>query len=223
LKIYFLVAPLALLSVVVGLGHQAPVPIEEEPHHHVLFKNESVEVIRATLRPGESTLFHIHSHDNAGFDFVTSTTTEQLLGKPEGPATISHAGEVYADSCTDCPKAHRVHNVGSGPMDVFNVELLQRPARPSVPAGAPVAAENTSARVYNWVLAPGSVGSMHTHQRPYLIVAVTSTHLRMTAPDGKSQSEEVKTGDFHWVDTKVTHALANDGTAEGQIVEIELK
>jgi hypothetical protein len=69
---------------------------DEEPHHHVLFKNEFVEVIRAILLPGESTLFHTHFHDTAGFDLVTSTTTEQLLGKPEGPPSISHAGEVSA-------------------------------------------------------------------------------------------------------------------------------
>jgi len=33
----------------------------------------------------------------------------------------------------------------------------------------------------------------------------------------------VKAGDVHWVDAKVTHALANEGTTVGQIVEIELK
>jgi hypothetical protein len=33
----------------------------------------------------------------------------------------------------------------------------------------------------------------------------------------------LKAGDFHWVDSKVTHTLANDGAAEGQIVELELK
>jgi len=61
--------------------------MDQEPHHHVLFKNESVEIVRATLLPGESTLFHIHSYDSAGFDFVASTTTEQLFGQAQGPAS----------------------------------------------------------------------------------------------------------------------------------------
>lgn len=76
---------------------------------------------------------------------------------------------------------------------------------------------------HNWVLAPGTVAAMHSHQRPYLIVAVTPLHLKMIARDGKSRSEAVKPGDFHWVDAKVTHALANDGGDEGQVVEIEMK
>jgi hypothetical protein len=45
----------------------------------------------------------------------------------------------------------------------------------------------------------------------------------MSGPDGQFHSEQVKVGDFHWVTVPVTHALANDGSAEGLIVEFELK
>jgi quercetin dioxygenase-like cupin family protein len=88
---------------------------------------------------------------------------------------------------------------------------------------AKVEAENPSARVYKWTLAPGASSAMHTHERPYLIVSATPLVLKMTDPEGKSFTHEVKAGDFHWVDAKVTHALANEGTTAGQIVEIELK
>lgn len=33
----------------------------------------------------------------------------------------------------------------------------------------------------------------------------------------------VKPGDFHWVDSRVTHALANGGHDPGDLVEVELK
>jgi quercetin dioxygenase-like cupin family protein len=222
LNIYFPVAPLILLSVAIVSGQQTPVATDEEPHHHVLFKNEFVIVIRATLQPGESTLYHTHSHDSADVELVASTTTEQLFGKDEGPAETSLPGEVSADSLKE-PITHRVRNVGIGPMDIFHVEFLQRPAQPSARVAAPVAAENASARVYNWVLSPGTTAPMHTHERPYLIIARTGVGLKMTAPDGRSLSEDVKPADFHWVEAKVTHALSNQGVAEGQIVEIELK
>ena len=64
---------------------------------------------------------------------------------------------------------------------------------------------------------------MHTHDRPYLIVAATGFNLKMTAPDGQSIAHGIKPGDFHWVTTKITHMLANAGAGEGQIIEIELK
>jgi len=219
----FLLGVLFLLSAVMALAQPTPMPVDEEPHHHVLLKNDYVEVMHTTVQPGDSTLFHVHSHDNAGVDLTTRTTTEQLLGMPEGQPSTTNAGEVFAESRASGPKTHRVHNVGTGPMDVMFVDLLQRPAQTSPRAAAPVAAENPSARVYSWVLAPGAVSPMHTHERPYLIVAVTPMHLKMIAPDGRSFTEDVKPGDFHWIDTKVTHTLANEGSTAGQLVEIELK
>ena len=64
---------------------------------------------------------------------------------------------------------------------------------------------------------------MHTHQRPYLILATTPMHLQMSAPDGQSRSEDVKPADFHWVTVPVTHTLKNAGASDGVLVEFELK
>ena len=108
-------------------------------------------------------------------------------------------------------------------MDVIDVELLHRPEHPSASAAAPVAAENSSVRVYRWIIAPGTTTAMHTHTRPYLIVAVSPMQLKMTAPDGQSRTEQLKAGDFHWVEVGVTHSLASQGSTEGQIVEFELE
>lgn len=211
---------LILAAVALSQERLYPIPTDEEPHHHVLFKSELVIVMRAALRPGESTLFHTHFHDSADVELLASTTTEQLFGKEEGPKETSHAGEVSVDSF-DKPITHRVHNVGNSPMDILHVEFLQRPTQPSAQAAAPLAGENASARVYNWILAPGVIAPTHTHERPYLIVVCSGMRLNMSAPDGHVQ--EVNPGDFYWVSDKVTHALANQGLAQGQIVEIELK
>lgn len=207
----------------IAAAQASPVPIEEEPHHHLLLKNDYVEVFRTTVAPGERTLYHVHSHDNAGVVLTARTTTNQFLGKPEGRPETVQTGDVFATSRLEGPTTHRVHNVGNGAMDDFDVEFLRRPAQPSAADTAPVAAENASARVYRWRLAPGTTTAMHVHERPYLIVAVTSMRLKMTAPDGKSFTHDVKPGDIHWIDTKVTHSLSNNGTTDGQIVEFEIK
>jgi quercetin dioxygenase-like cupin family protein len=215
---------LALAFVLCGvvMAQQSPVPVEEEPHHHVLLKNESVLVMRVTLQPGESTLFHTHSHDRAAIDLSDSRITLQKLGEPESAPQPTKPGDVSASELNG-PYTHRVNNVGSGAFEVLDVELLHRPMQPTGTATAKVEAENPSARIYKWTLAPGASSAMHTHERPYLIVSATPLVLKMTDPEGKSFTHEVKAGDFHWVDAKVTHSLANEGTTAGQIVEIELK
>ena len=201
---------------------QTPVPVDQEPHHHVVLKNDDVLVIHVILPAGESTLYHTHSRDRVSVALTSTRLAQQELNKPEGKPGMTHPGDISAMTANGA-YTHRLRNLGPATFEVVDVEFFHRPERPSENAAAPVAAENPSARVYKWTLAPGEATPMHTHDRPYLILAVTPMQLKMTAPDGKTFTHEVKAGDFHWVDSKVTHTLENVGTAPGEIVEIELK
>jgi quercetin dioxygenase-like cupin family protein len=203
-------------------AQQSPVPVEEEPHHHLVLKNESVIVLRVELLPGESTLFHTHLHDRVAVDLSDATITRQKVGEADSAPEVTKPGDVAASE-SNGPYTHRVHNAGTVEFEVLDVELLHRPATAPGSAAAKVEAENPSARVYKWTLAPGATSEMHTHERPYLIISATPLVLKMTDPEGKSFTHEVKAGDVHWVDAKVTHSLANEGKTTGQIVEIELK
>jgi quercetin dioxygenase-like cupin family protein len=224
LKTYFCCAiVLALAGVALWQQATLPVPVEQEPHHHVVLKNDSVLVTHVVIPPGEATLYHTHSYDRAAIHLTNNMITLQQLNQPEGEQMPAKVGEVSASTRKGDPLTHRVRNASSTPFEVIDVEFLQRPAQPSAAVAATVAAENPSARVYNWVLAPGASSAQHTHERPYLVIAVNTVQLKMTGADGKSSTHEVKAGDFHWVDSKVTHTLANDGATEGQIVELELK
>jgi quercetin dioxygenase-like cupin family protein len=224
MKLWINVAPaIVVLSLLASQETSAPVPVEQEPKHHLLLKNENVLVLRVTLQPGERSLYHIHSVDDVAVWIGNSSATQQLPNLPESSPVEQKPGNISLRTLRETPFTHRVHNVGPGLFDVLDVELLQRPEHPSAAAAGPIAGENPSARVYKWMLAPGGVTPMHTHERPYLIVAVTGFPLKMTAPDGRSNTHEVKPGDFRWVSTKITHSLANAGNEQGQIVEIELK
>lgn len=200
----------------------APVLVEKEPLHHLVLQNDSIHVMHLVLPPGEWTLFHTHSTDRVAIFLSDATTTQQEPGKPETEPRSNVAGQFAAMTLEGNSYTHRVHNVGSTPFDVIDVEILHRPAAPSEPA-VPVSAENPRARIYNWPLAPGASSSMHAHTRPYLLVAAKPILLKMTSPDGQSMSHQVSAGEFHWVDSKVTHTLTNAGSSPGQLVEIELK
>jgi len=220
-NIYLCGVLMLVLSTLVA-SQQLPVPAEQEPHHHLVLKNDSVMVLRVKLLPGESTPFHTHLYDRVTINLTDTTITRQKLGYPESSPEMTRPGDVAALESSG-PYTHLVHNRGSADFEALDVELLHRPENVSGPAAGKVEAENPSARVYKWTLAPGATSAMHTHERPYLIISVTPLVLKMTDPEGKSFTHEVKAGDFHWVDAKVTHSLANESTTVGQIVEIELK
>ena len=226
MKSWFHVAPAIILLTVFASQESsapAPVPVEQEPHHKLLLQNEKMLVLRVTLQPGEWSQYHIHSVDDVAVWIGHCSASQQLLNQPESAPVEQMPGNISLRTLRETPLTHRVHNAGTGIFDVLDVELLQRPEHPSTGAAGPVAGENPSARVYKWKITPGGVTPMHTHDRPYLIVGATGFDLKMTAPDGQSVTHEIKPGDFHWVTTKVTHTLANAGTGEGQIIEIELK
>lgn len=203
-------------------AQQSPVPVEDEPHHHVVLKNDVIIVLRVKLLPGESTLFHTHARDRMSVQLASTGVAEQQPSAAEGPARTTEPGDVSATT-TDQPFTHRVHNVGAADFEVLDVEFFHRAASAPGPAIAKVEAENPSGRIYKWTLAPGATSATHSHQRPYLIVSATPLVLKMTDPDGKSMTHELKAGDLHWVDAKVTHSLVNAGTTAGTIIEIESK
>jgi quercetin dioxygenase-like cupin family protein len=200
----------------------AVLPAEEEPHHHVLLKNEWIVVMRVSIPEGERTLYHTHGPDRGAVGLSKSVITQQMTNELEGPPLSRQPGDISVNT-GDGPVTHRVHNVGPGTFEVIDVEFLRRAPEPSRSAAADVVGENPCARAYRWTLAPGATSATHRHERPYLIVAVTGFPLKMTAPDGQSAAHDVKAGDFHWVDGNVTHSLSNEGPAEAQIVEFELK
>ncbi len=199
------------------------IPVEDEPLHKVLFKNDSIIVLKLTLPPGQSTQFHTHTHDRVAIELSTAEITQQKMNEPEGPKTATKPGNFNALTLADASYTHRVHNVGKTPYEVLDIELLQRPETPSTALAATVAAENPSARIYNWILAPGITSPMHAHARPYVIISITEINLAMSSPDGQSATHGVGPGDFRFVDAKVTHNLGNVGMTPGQIIEVELK
>jgi len=214
------------LALMIPQKGDKPVPVEEEPLHKVEFQNDAVTVLHLTLPPGQYTQYHIHKHDRVAIPISTTSTTQQDWKKPEGPANPVKPGDFAAMTLQGDSYTHRVHNVGKDPYEVIDIEFAQRPTTPSPDLAGPVAAENPSARIYNWVLPPGGSSPMHKHVRPYVIVSVTALNLQMNSPDGQTAARAVEAGGFKYVDTvagPITHNLTNIGTALGQIVEVELK
>lgn len=216
------VALVALAAAAVPSPDRA-VPVEEEPHHRTVLKNDYVQVFRVHLPPGESSRMHTHARDDAAVRLAPATVASEKFGEPMGAPEVVSAGLVSARDNAGKPYTHKVHNIGTTPFEVLDVQVLGRPDGPSAAAIAPPAAENSQMRVYRYELGPGGRSAEHSHARPYLLVAATGMNLRMTSPDGRSMAHPVQAGDLHWVDTAVTHTLMNEGPEKGVLVEIELK
>ena len=88
----------AAFSFASAIAQDKPVPVEQEPYHHVQLKNDDIVVIRATLAPGERTAYHIHSCDRTGVEISNNTTTGSASGKRKTAPKASVPGDVFSDS-----------------------------------------------------------------------------------------------------------------------------
>jgi len=221
MKTLLVVAALLLASPLAA--QETAVPVDQEPHHEVVLKNDYVEVMRVRLPPGQRQALHTHSHDGVAIRLSESTVSVDVPGQDSNGPLATHPGDVSVQAYAEHPFTHRVNNVGASLFEVVDIELLKRPDGPaSEPIAAP-AAENASVRTYRWSLAPGGSTPEHTHRRPYLIVAATPMQLVMRAPDGAAREHPVVAGDFHWIESTVTHVLTNNGQQAGVLVEVELE
>ncbi len=214
-----LLIPLAEMST----AQAKPVPVEKEPHHKAVFKNQYVQIFRVQLDPGETGLMHTHFHDDASVRLSTATVAADSPGESIGAPEPVYPGLLSARDNEAKPLTHRVHNIGTTLFDVILVQVLKRPAGPSAPTVSLAGAENSKMRAYRYDIAPGTTTAQHIHSRPFVLVAVTDINLGTISPNHSTPNRLLKAGDIQWISSKVTHSLANRGTAKAIMVEFELK
>jgi quercetin dioxygenase-like cupin family protein len=101
-----------------------PVPVQREPHHHVMFENQYVRVLDVFIPPGEATLFHTHEHDNLAVRISDGLVQTQMQGKDLQTASPVEHGSVVFSKGSGSPYTHRVEDVGTVTFHVIDIELL---------------------------------------------------------------------------------------------------
>ncbi len=81
--------------------------------------------------------------------------------------------------------------------------------------------DNPRVRVYEYRLPPGHKEVMHSHL-PGVVFALSDATLKITQPDGSSNTHTSVPGDVAWRDS-VTHAIENIGATEAHAYALELK
>jgi quercetin dioxygenase-like cupin family protein len=216
-------AAIVILVAAMVSAQETAVPVENEPHHKTVFKNDYVQAFRVNLEPGATSLMHTHSLDDGAVRLSTATVAADSPGQPIGPPEPVIPGMVSARDNAVKPHTHRVHNIGLTLFDVVDVQVLSRPAGAESAAISPPAAENAKMRLYRYELAPGATTGPHTHARPYLLVAATDAKLRTTFAGGSSKRRFMKAGEMEWVEKSSTHTFINRGRRKVILVEFELK
>src|SRR5687768_4037089 len=103
---------------------QAPVPMHEEPRHQLVLTHQHLRVMDVKIRPGDTTLFHVHDVPALYVAVAAAPVDIQLLnGQWGGTHPAADPGRKPGDVNVDTsyvrqPITHRVTNVGA---QLFNL------------------------------------------------------------------------------------------------------
>jgi hypothetical protein len=157
------------------------VPVDQEPQHKLVFKNEFVRIIDATLPPGYVTLNHTHAADSVAVTISNGREGEAAL-RGLGRAGFSRGGY-----------SHVVTNGGHGVMRYIVVEPVRTDRPNATPASLPghtLETENDRVRIYRVKLAAGESMEPHTHLAGRVEVTVTG-------PGGPGSRSWISGGENH--------------------------
>jgi len=197
----------------------AQVPMEQEPHHHLVLKNGALSVFEPSIPPGETTLEHLHPNDDATVCISGSNMRTQRPGADwSNPGEACTPGQISVSEYAGKPSSHTVQNVGSGVFHLVAVENMRESGwstNRSLSAAATVLAKETRAfQIYEVRLDKNSQGTSHIHRRPTILVLisgeVTAEAKRLDQP-----------GQWLLISEGKPHALATQ--REATLVEIEVR
>lgn len=101
------------------ISAQEVVPVHQEPKHHLVYENDTLQVLDVQIPASDTTLYHTHDAPMFYVFISASSTDDQELGdKWRGViATGSPSFETGEVACNldyaDKPVTHRVRNVGN--------------------------------------------------------------------------------------------------------------
>lgn len=83
--------------------------------------------------------------------------------------------------------------------------------------------DNNRVRVTRFDFAPGAETGWHEHGYDYVVTTLTTCHMLLEEPGGKSREVTIEAGTSYGRDEGVTHNVINNGNNEMSFVEVELK
>lgn len=215
---------MALLFCASAYGAE-PVPVEQDPHHKIVFSDPALRVLEVRVPQGEETLDHMHRYDIATVCIDCAQTRTRLPGQPYGEIRPRKAGGFLIAEYAGKPAAHAVKNVGTGLYRLVGVENVRlsgwTTATPlAEQAGTVLAQESRAFRVYDVQVEPGKAKAQHTHTSPTVVVLDKGDVSHQTGAASKRLS---KPGEWTLVPAGVSHTIGAQGTDVAHLVEIEVR
>jgi hypothetical protein len=210
---------------------EKPVPVFEEPRHHLVVDTATLRILDIQIPPGDTTLFHSHSSPMLYVPIASSRTRSQDLGgewsgggaAPAAvPAAPARPGRVFAPAnYVEKGQTHRVNNFGASLFRLIGIgNMTPGDAAPPRASATSPELESRWYRAERLVIAPGASAPVPSAAGTVVVVMQTNGS---AALDGKVWHPLNGPGDFARIDGTTTHVVHNRGASEIELVAIAVK
>ena len=218
---------LLLCASIHTFAQDAPVPIEQEPRHKLVFENGIIRIFDTRIPVGDISQFHTHSFDSAFVCINGAETQSEELGKPVQKRPPFKPGDVWFRPRASAPLTHRVSNLGQTDFRVLDIELRQpltesEVALTKLPKQFVPILDNDRVRMTRLTLKPGERTADHTLTRPALFVIVKASKAVFNFPR-EQRMTDYDPGDYYLAPANLERFIGNFGNEIFEAVQIEIK
>ena len=201
------------------------VPVDKEPHHHVLLDTILLRVLDVNIPPGVTTLDHRHERDVATVALEDGTTrTRTPADQDWGPTRVRARANVNITTYTGSPGAHRVETIGTTPYHLLAVENNRAggwlETKPMTAEGASIVQQTRAFVAYDVKLPAGTKVTNHPHEMPVVIVLMSGA-VEISGNGGSEPSRLSQPG--RWALIPGGHNLGVVGSSDARVIEIEIR
>jgi hypothetical protein len=109
----------------------AEVPVDKEPHHHLVFENEYVRVFKVEVPPHEATLVHRHSRDYVVVTIGDANVTNAVVGKEPKRWNFKDGDVTFLEASGEKSFAHKAVNESEKSFRNYTVEIKNAKSTPT--------------------------------------------------------------------------------------------
>lgn len=197
------------------------VAVREEPLHKPVFTNHYIRLLNVWLKPGDTSLYHIHEIPSVFCYLTTATYKARMEGDSNWNIVQATAGQSWYRSFEEGRLVHQVANPFDTALHVTDIELLHAWKKRSL-SPLPLPMLFPSDRVYAYQVNATHLNSLVADNRGPIIAEVVKGDVYYH--DIKScKSRALKEGDYQYIQPGKKFRFSSNPGDSVQVVLFEIR
>jgi hypothetical protein len=219
--LYRLIFSAAFIFITAKQVYSQAVPVREEPLHKPVFTNQYIRLLNVWLKPGDTSLYHIHEIPSVFCYLNTARYKARLEGDSNWNIVEASAGQSWYRSFEEGRLVHKVANPFDTALHVTDIELLHAWKQKNL-APLPLPLLFPSDRVYAYQVNATHLSSLVVRDRGPIVAEVVKGNVNFH--DIRScKSRELKEGDYQYIKPGKQFRFSANTTDSVQIVLFEIR